>query len=345
MIPDILRVVKRNLNILIKLLPIFSFIPPLFILYSLYAWSFEQTLHGRTFLLFFVWLIALEIILSWEKLRENKLNKLRSMRTVLFVIAILIPTTYVIAANYCGLNSMIEDLATQLGVEEVGWPVVSVEYMVFAVFCGLIILLAYGISGLENFSISTFFAGTIGILFTMDNLYPWFPPLQIFVPATAKLAVNVLNLMGYTATSFTQGSITYLIVKGSQGVPVGFGIAWPCSGIESLVIYTVVMLLFLKKSDIRWIYKMIYFVFGAVVTYFINALRVVTLVLLGMQYGVYSPEFQRFHNYYGMLYSVTWIISYPLIIIGSRALWERIRNWKTGIKDSTNFSTRTKLSE
>jgi thaumarchaeosortase len=259
----------------------------------------------------------------------------------------------VIAANYCGLNAMIEDLATQLKVEKTGWPTVSVEYMVFAVFFGLIILLAYGISGLTDFSISTFFSGVIGILFTVDNLYPWgrFTPLQVLVPATATLAANVLNLMGYTTSMILisndpiQGSFPYLKVTSPQGKPVGFGIAWPCSGVESLLIYAVTILLFLKKTSVPWKHRIIYFSIGAVVTYLINIFRVVTLFLLAIDYGTRSSQWQQFHNFYGMLYSITWIISYPLIIIGSRVLWEKIRNWKAGTKDSINFSTRTKLSE
>jgi len=31
-----------------------------------------------------------------------------------------------------------------------------------------------------------------------------------------------------------------------------------------------------------------------------------------------------FHDYYGELYAITWILSYPLIIIGSRILWRRL---------------------
>jgi len=360
--PDIAQTVKRNVNIIIMLLLILSFIAPFLILYSLYSWSFEQTYHGRTFLLFFLWLVALEIILSWEKLQKNKVNKLRSIRTVLFIIALLLPTIYVIVANYYGLNTIIEGLAKQnisqddpLRNQHASLLTLSIEYMVFAVLFCLIILLAYGVNCLRDFSISTFFLGAIGMLFAIDNLYPYgkFSPLQIFVPATATLAGSTLNLMGYGTT------ITYIIndpiygsypFLGVKGFPrAGFGIAWPCSGVESFLIYTVTILLFLKKTDIPWKHRIIYFAIGAVVTYFINILRVVTLFLIAIEKGPYFSindyDWQKFHNYYGMLYSITWIISYPLIIIGSRALWRRIRNWKTGIEDSTNFPTRTKLSE
>lgn len=357
---NILQTIKGNINILMKFLPVLSFSIPLFILYSLYGYTFEQTYHGRTFLLFFLWLVALEIILSWEKLQTNNVNRLKSKRTILYIAALVLPTIYVVVENYYGLKVVIENLANQiisaqdpLKIVHVSVIPISIEYLVFTVLFSSMILLAYGISGLTDFSISTFFLGVIGILFTIDNLYPFgrFTPLQILVPATATLAANVLNLMGYTTImSFTSNHPTYgsfpsLEVTSPQGKSVGFGIAWPCSGVESLLIYTIIILIFLKKTDILWKHRIIYFSIGAVVTYFINIFRVVTLFLLAMDYGQSSPQWQRFHDYYGMLYSITWIISYPLIIIGSRALWGKIRIWKTGIKDSINFPTRTKLSE
>jgi len=260
----------------------------------------------------------------------------------------------VIAANYCGLNAIIEDLAKRaitLPLPPGDWQAhlaglapLSTEYLVFAVFFCLIILLAYGINGLMDFSISTFFLVTIGVLFTINIIYPFgkFTPLQILVSPTATLAANVLNLMGYETTmSFTTSSYYGYMPRLAAWDPknlsrrASFGIAWPCAGIESLLIYTVIILLFLKKSAIPWKHRIIYFAVGAVVTYFINVLRVTTIFLIVMDYGFPSPQFQRFHDYYGMLYSITWIISYPLIIIGSRALWGKIRKWKTSTKDAS----------
>jgi len=358
---DIPQAVKRNANILIILLPLLSFSIPLLILYSLYPYSFEQTYHGRTLFLFFLWLFCLEMILSWEKLQKNKLDKLGSLRTVLFIIALLLPTLYVIVANYCGLNATIENLAKQLIPPETpsrdqaaSLVPLSTEYLVFAVLFCLIILLTYGINSLMDFSISTLFIGTIGVLFIIDNFYPWgrFTPLQILVPTTATLAANVLNLMGYNTTYSiidygAYGSMPHLKVNDFPWAQ--FGIAWPCSGVESLLIYTVTILLFLKKTDIPWKHRIIYFAIGAVITFFINVLRVVTLFLIAIDKGPkfdarYDSDWQKFHNYYGLLYSITWIISYPLIIIGSRVLWRKIINWKTARK-RTNFSTRIKLSE
>ena len=72
-----------------------------------------------------------------------------------------------------------------------------------------------------------------------------------------------------------------------------FSIAWPCAGIESFLIFTAVVLLFLQQMHISWKAKAGYFAVGVVVTYFINVLRIVTIFNIGMQYGVESSQVQN----------------------------------------------------
>lgn len=88
------------------------------------------------------------------------------------------------------------------------------------------------------------------------------------------------------------------------------------------MIYAVTILLFLKNSAIPWRQRLVYFVFGAAVTYFINVLRIVTIFIIGVNGG----DAMAFHDVYGQLYSVSWIVFYPLLIMGSRAFWGKIRN-------------------
>ncbi len=312
-ITNITQVFKKNTDNLIKLLTLLSFIIPFLVLYFLYPYSFEATWKGRTYYLFFLWLFFLEMILSWEQLQTKKW-KLKSIRTVALIIALLLPSIYVVAANYFGLNTMIVNLAVQYNVPLADWMPLATEYLVFTALFASIILLAYGIHGLIDFAISAFFLGIIGVIYTIDNLYPEgsFTPFQFLVPTTARLAATVLNLLGYQTHWFgIYGGMPTFIAWDSQGrYSLPFSIAWPCSGIESLVIYTVIMLLFLKKSNISWIRRIIYFVIGAIVTYFINILRIVTIYVISINAG----NIWRFHDYYGQLYSIAWIISYPLLI-------------------------------
>lgn len=336
---DVLKAVqsRRNqvLKMLTRILPLIAFLPPFLILYSLYPASFEATWEGRTFYLFFVWLVSLEIILNWDKVLELRVSKARQARTIAFIIVLLLPTIYIIVANYFGINDVITDWAKyNVHPDVVHFVRLSTEYLVLTVFFALIVSLGFGIGRLKDFALSTLFLGAIGLIYTINNFYPYgrFTPFQILVPTTTRLSASVLNLMGHPTTISeithpTYGWLTVLYVLDPKtGMDlVSFGVAWPCAGVESLIIYTVTILVFLKGSAISWKHKVICFAVGAIVTYFINVLRIVTIFTLALQYGQNSPQVLEFHNYYGQLYSITWIIFYPLIIIGSQHLWNRFQ--------------------
>ena len=320
----ILSLLKKHENTLLKLLPLLAFAVPLLWLYLLHPASFELMWKGRTFQLFFIWLIALELILSWENIQPNKIAKPFSARNIAFVTALLLPTVYVALSNYLGLNVAIADAARQSGVTWADSMPLSTEYLVFTVLFCLMIFLQFGKKGLMDFSVPAFFLGAVGALYTIDNVYPYgqFTPFQLLVPTTATLAAAVLNAMGYQTSLTTSGSMPRLTATDPANPlrTATFDIAWPCAGIESLLIFTVVALLFLKRMPISLKAKIGYFAIGAAVTYLINILRIVAIFTIGMNGG----DVQTFHFYYGPLYSIAWIAAYPLIILLSQSLWRKI---------------------
>mgnify|MGYP005844521795 FL=1 len=315
-----------------------AFAVPVIWLYCLHSGSFELMWKGRTFQLFFIWLISLELILDWEKLETSKITKLFSARTFVFIIALALPAIYVWISNYLGLNVIITDVARQSGVQWWDLMALAVEYLVFAVFYFLIVLLSFGVKGLKNFSVPLFFLLVVGALYAIDNLYPYgqFTLFQFLVPTTTTLAAAVLNLMGYSTALATQTTSLHgtlpLLTATDPNNPVRsatFAVAWPCAGIESLLIFTVVTLLFLKRMPISWRVKIGYFAVGAAVTYIINILRIVAFFPIGMDYGVESEQVKLFHFYYGPLYAIAWIVAYPLIILGSQSLWRKLEKSRT----------------
>src|SRR3990170_1932360 len=322
--------VRSNPNKLIPLLPALSFSVACLLLFLLHPESFELMWKGRTFQLFFVWLILLELILGWESLQNNRMDKLFSRRSVFLIIAFLLPAVYVVASNYLGLNAVIAESARQSGIYWWTDIPVAVEYVVFAgLFC-LLSVAIYGAKGLKNYSIPIFFSALMGAVFVIDNVYPFdqFTPFQFLVPATTSLAANVLNFMGYTTTlDLSRGNFPQLGVTDPSNPlkTVAFGVAWPCAGIESLLIYTVTILLFLKRMPIAWQARIGYFAFGAAVTYFINILRIVSIFMFALNGG----DANLFHSTYGPLYPIAWIASYPLVIIGSQSLWRKLTNRKS----------------
>ncbi len=336
---QILSKLREHSATIVKLLPLLAFVAPLALLYGLNPAdpylnlsaqdSFQLMWKGRTFQLFFIWLIALEFILSWEtfKLKISKENK---AGLVAVAIALLLPTIYVVSEYYFGLNAAIASLSLQNGVAFYNSMPLSTEYLVFSVLFCLTALIYFGKKGLAGLALPAIFVGLVGALYTIDNIFPYgqFTPFQILVPTTATLAAGFLGLMGYTTSLVTQNGMPTLQATGSLGT-ARFAIAWPCAGIESFLIFTAVALLFLQKMPISWRAKTGYFIFGAAVTYFINVLRIVNIFTLGMQYGINSNQVQTFHFYYGPLYAIAWIVSYPLIILLSQGLWRKINSGKT----------------
>ncbi len=343
---NILQVIKEHSSLLMKVLPLIAFAVPFVWLYFWDAASFELMWKGRTFQLFFIWLVGLELILGWENFQTTKLKKLVSARTFAFIAALLLPTIYVAASFSWGLNSAITNWAIQNHITQglsaqaaLPWEMsmpLSTEYLVFTVLFCLIVFLQWGFKGLKDFSVPAFFLAIVGVLYTIDNVFPYgqFTPFQILVPTTTALAAAILNLMGYTTSisygqnSIEGGNMPFLTATdpSNPAISAHFAIAWPCAGIESFLIFTVVILLFLKRMPLSWKAKIGYFAVGVAVTYVINALRIVNIFILGMNYGETSSEVQLFHFYYGPLYAVAWIVSYPLIIMGSQTLWRHIKN-------------------
>jgi exosortase/archaeosortase family protein len=328
--------VRRHFKILMVFLSVGI---PLILLYCLYPLSFDKTFNGRAYYLFFIWLLVLEFALDWDKYGSKTSNEPVKSKFA-FGLALTLPTCYVIVSNFFGLNAAISELTRLSGIispslkdyiARLDFIPLATEFLVFAVLFAVVILCAYRLKGLKDFLLPIAMLGAIGVMSMLNLLFPLFAPFQILVPVTATLSAGVLNFMGYH-TYLMQNPSTFvpnLFASNSVGSAV-FSIAWPCAGIDSLVIYTVVILLFLKKASIPRIHKVIYFAIGAAVTYFINILRIVSIFIIGINKG----DVWVFHDYYAQLYSTTWIVCYPLIIIGSRVLWSKLRHRKPSSKET-----------
>lgn len=313
---------KNVKNLLIKVAPIISFIIPIAILYHLEPASFEKAWRGRIFLIFFIWIALLEAILDWERLQIKFMVNKSFKRAFLFLLSALVPTIFVIIFNYYKYNERVVRIATENGIAE--WIAkelpASLEFLFLTVLFCLTVLIAYGIENLPVFSGSIFFLGIMGLLFTIDDLHPGgkFAPLQMLVPVTAFFAASFLGLAGYKVTLSEFNDPIYGLVSILEVNSEQFKIGWICAGVESLVIYTVVIFLFLKKSDIAAKRKLLYFILGAAVTYLINIMRIFTLVMIALSGNM--KYFHDFHNFYGSFYSITWITIYPIIIMGIESL-------------------------
>jgi thaumarchaeosortase len=324
----------------VKLFPLIAFAVPLALLFFLNPVdsalkispqnSFQTMWKGRTFELLFVWLIALEYILSWETI-QSKITKQTKARMLVFGLVLLLPSLFVFL-EYSGLNMAVASWAAHDGLVFAGTLPVAIEYLVFSLLFCAVVLVPFGKKGLAGFALPALFAGLIGLIYAIDTIFPYgqFTPFQLLVPTTASFAGSILRLLGNTVVLGTDlaTSMPTLEVTGGLGT-AKFAVAWPCAGIESLLIFTAVALLFLKRMHLSWKAKVGFFTFGAAVTYLINVFRIASILIIGMQFGTDSPQVQEFHAYYGPLYAMAWIVSFPLILLLGQMVWQKYRKPRT----------------
>jgi len=371
----------------------FSFIFPILILYILDPSLFEVVWKGRGPLLFFLWLLFLELALGWKKLLKGEITWTR-FKIAAVVVAVAAPTIYVVAVYPLGLRSNIVKLGESIGVPfgsvppgadigwftQFSWPL-SLEYIFFTVFFAASVLLMYQIGGLKRFSVSLFFLGATSFFYMIDTFYPFgtFTVLQAFAPITASFSVHVLNWMGYGVrlASYQIEGMPILIVP---GLPLPLAIGWPCAGVHSLFIYTFVILFFLKEAPFslqretvraaiprrlrfmarskrmnfllkrkviratimesekivvnffRMVPLYIIVCIGAVGTFIVNVLRIVTICIIGVNIG--EEAMKHFHSYYGELFFIAWIMIYPLTIIYSHKIWAKLSTLGVKLKET-----------
>ena len=284
---------------------------------------FDLTWKGRMFYLFFMWLLLLEFILDWEVIVEKQRTFQNRFRVLLLCIFAAVPSVYILSVNFLDLNQIILNLgqAIQIRPDFINehWPL-SVEYLILVSFFIFTAWLAYGLAGLKSFSISLSLLAGIGVIYLVDTIWPFgtFKPMQLLAVPTAACATALLDLLGYNVeltypvSSPQQGSMPLMTVRAGGGL-VRAKIGWPCAGVHSLLLFTLITLVFFKKTTMQRERKIIFFLIGAAGTYLTNILRIASYFTISIHYG--EDAGKLFHDSYGELYFIAWMLLYFIIII------------------------------
>ncbi len=331
---------------------------------------FDYSWKGRLFILFFIWLFVLETTLNMEKFLEEEQNtKPRSHFKLLAIfICAIIPIIYILSVNFLGLDQTVIQIGEALRGEywrtnfsdwqhilNAAWPL-SFEYLMFTFSFLATILLAYGKDGVKKFAITLALITGISTIYLIDTVFPYgvLRPLQLLALPTAACAAALLEILGYPfVLSFSPGRDTMPIIRTqSGGQTISIGIAWPCAGVHSLFLYTLIILLLFRKSNISSFRKVVYFIVGAIGTYFVNILRIIAYFFIRINEGLTAAI--TFHDVYGELFAVLWILFYVLLVtcIQKFRLVERtiqgtrtLRQSLGTIKNKISLPFKSKLNE
>jgi thaumarchaeosortase len=292
------------------------------------TFTFDLTWKGRMFYSIFIWFMVIESAFGWQTLMDKKPQN-RKLIAAALIIAV-IPTIYVLAVNFFGLDLTVLKAGLNLNVPAVTasgdpsdflhlqWPL-SLEYMaLFSCFLAAIAV-AYKGKGLKTFGISLVFLGAMSIAYMLDTIFPFgvFRPLQELALPTAATTAALFDILGYGVTMMypmrSTNSLLPALTVTADGKTAGVEIAWACAGVYSLLLYVLIILVFFKRTNISSFRKVLYFFIGLFGTFFANVLRIYTIILVDLQSG--HTAMMDFHNTWGELFGFGFIFSFILLIV------------------------------
>jgi len=216
-------------------------------------------------------------------------------------------------------------VTSQLGVSQQSTLsfLLAAEFFFYALFCLAITAILYSPSTTALMVTPVIYAFGSGILDAMDAYFPQdsLAFLQVWVYVIWNVVIFLLSLMGFhTSTSSATAQSppmalwvppNQLFLLGDKG-PMTLTIFWPSSGVVSMIVYSLVIVVLMVKLDAPRKRKALYAMIGAAGTYFVNVIRI-TLIVLYVAY--ISLDVETFHESIGEVLFIVWIFIFLLTVI------------------------------
>jgi thaumarchaeosortase len=150
------------------------------------------------------------------------------------------------------------------------------------------------------------------LFYLLDAFFPYgqIGPLQFwanFIVAGVGLLSRLFGLPIY-------GFQNYLTIEGTKGF-YRLAVYWPSVGVQSMIIYSLVMIVVAAKLQAPLVRKLVYMVVGVCGTIFLNVLRIFTIAYYGYAYATSGQQLDAFHNSIGEILFPIWIAIYLVIVL------------------------------
>ena len=286
---------------------------PILFVVAAYPDSFSMSWNqGRGGFLFGLAFIVAEIVGIRFVVSKNRL---------IFGIPLVIATViYFIALDF-GLHDYIINAAPAFNVVgcSIGNPQGCIyswgwlwDFVVITIFVITAAMLMFGKKWIRIVIAGPVFLGGSAIILSLDTFFPFdtLGPLQYFVPYLVQTNVWVIN-------AFELGLATardnIMFLQGEHG-PFVLQVFWPSAGVHSIIIYSLVMMAFLLKMNIKRNRKAIYFSLGILGTIVINMIRIFSLSIFALKVSTNPVEFEEYHSIAGEIMFLPWLFIFLLVV-------------------------------
>lgn len=277
--------------------------PILFVL-AAYPDSFSMSWNqGRGGFLFGLAFIVAEII---------GIKFIVSRTRLIFGIPLAIATIIYFVSLDFGLHDYIINAAPAFNVQLIySWEWFW-DFLVITIFAISASILMFGKKWIRIVIAGPVFLAGSAIILSLDAFFPYdtLGPLQYFVPHLVQTNVWIINAFEL-GTATARDNLMFL--QGDHG-PFALQVFWPSAGVHSVVIYSLVMMAFLLKMNIKQNRKIMYFGLGIIGTIVINLIRIFSLSVFALKVSTNPVEFEEYHSVAGEIMFLPWLFGFLLVV-------------------------------
>ena len=288
-------------NTILSMLLIAS--PILFVL-AVYPDSFSMSWNqGRGGFLFGLAFIVAEIV---------GIRFIVSKRRLIFGIPLAVATIIYFVLLDFGLHDYIINAAPAFNVQLIySWEWFW-DFLVITIFAISASILMFGKKWIRIVIAGPVFLAGSAIILSLDAFFPYdtLGPLQYFVPHLVQTNVWIINAFEL-GTATARDNLMFL--QGDHG-PFALQVFWPSAGVHSVVIYSLVMMAFLLKMNIKQNRKIMYFGLGIIGTIVINLIRIFSLSVFALKVSTNPVEFEEYHSVAGEIMFLPWLFGFLLVV-------------------------------
>ena len=288
-------------NTILSMLLIAS--PILFVL-AVYPDSFSMSWNqGRGGFLFGLAFIVAEII---------GIKFIVSRTRLIFGIPLAVATIIYFVSLDFGLHDYIINAAPAFNVQLIySWEWFW-DFLVITIFAISASILMFGKKWIRIVIAGPVFLAGSAIILSLDAFFPYdtLGPLQYFVPHLVQTNVWIINAFEL-GTATARDNLMFL--QGDHG-PFALQVFWPSAGVHSVVIYSLVMMAFLLKMNIKQNRKIMYFGLGIIGTIVINLIRIFSLSVFALKVSTNPVEFEEYHSVAGEIMFLPWLFGFLLVV-------------------------------
>ena len=220
-----------------------------------------------------------------------------------------------------GLDQLITSIGHSYKVAIVNSWILMSEYFAATIYTVASLFLLLGKNWYKIASAGLVYLVGNTVILSLDSFFPYdsLGPLQMIVPAYLQFDQFILRFigghvvyLGNDVPASANGNL--LVLKGYHG-PFYLKVFWPSAGVQSVIIYSLVMLSILFRIRIPVSHMLIYFVVGLLGTASVNILRIVSLSMVAITVTSNTKEWEAFHSFAGEIMFLPWIGIYLAAVI------------------------------